>query len=63
MDKQETTPATHTPGADDGEGKDEKEGKESSRDTGDGLTARDSTGINPEKSGPIDPEMPDMPPA
>lgn len=28
-----------------------------------GSTARDSTSINPEAAEPIDPQMPDMPPA
>jgi hypothetical protein len=28
-----------------------------------GRTARDATGINAEKRGPIDPSMPEMPPA
>jgi len=28
-----------------------------------GSTARDSTGINPDKRNPIDPSMPNMPPA
>jgi hypothetical protein len=28
-----------------------------------GRTARDATGINADKSGPIDPSMPEMPPS
>jgi hypothetical protein len=30
---------------------------------GDGRTIRDATGINPDKRRPIDPRMPDLPPA
>jgi len=64
MAKQETTfdaPA-HTPGTAKGEERLE-DGAEPGRDGGEGRTARDSTSINADKRGPIDPEMPIMPPA
>jgi hypothetical protein len=41
----------------------EKEEKVPRRDTGQGRTARDATGINPKDTEPVDPKMPDMPPA
>ncbi len=65
MMEQETTPdaPAHTPGTSKGEGKAKEEGKEGGRDTAAGRTARDSTSINPEAAAPIDPQMPDMPPA
>ncbi len=74
MVNQDTTPdaPAHTPGTGKGEEKATREGKEPGRhdvDTGDenrpagGSTARDSTGINSEDAGPIDPKMPNMPPA
>jgi len=37
--------------------------KKPSRDKGEGRTARDATGINPKDTEPVDPKMPDMPPA
>lgn len=44
--------------------KTEAERKAASRDDTDkGRTARDATGINPKKREPIDPAMPNMPPA
>ena len=65
--------ASHTPGTAKGEEKVAYEGKEEGRfdhenDLGDdrpsgGSTARDSTSINPEDREPIDPNMPNMPPA
>ncbi len=63
MVMQDTTPdsPSHTPGTHRGEdwSKNEKEpGRE-----GAGRTARDSTGINSDKRRPIDPRMPEMPPA
>ncbi len=63
MAKQETTPdaPTHTPGTAKGEERLE-DGAEPGRE-GAGRTARDSTSINPDKEGPIDPSMPNMPPA
>lgn len=74
MVKQDTTPdaPAHTPGTAKGEEKSSTEGKEPGRrdiDTGDehrpagGSTARSSTSINPEDREPIDPMMPNMPPA
>lgn len=74
MVKQDTTPdaPAHTPGTSRGEEKIEKEGKEpgrhdtsaegTDRPTGT-STARNSTSINAEEEGPIDPKMPNMPPA
>jgi hypothetical protein len=63
MVKQDTTrdAPSHTPGTHRGEEwvRDHKApGRE-----GTGRTARDSTGINPDKRRPIDPRMPEMPPA
>jgi len=65
MAEQETTPdaPAHTPGTAKGEEKSEDDGMEPGRDEGEGRTARDSTSINAEERGPIDPRMPDMPPA
>jgi hypothetical protein len=65
MAEQETTPdaPAHTPGTSKGEETVEEEGKEPGRDEGPGRTARDSTSINAEDMKPIDPKMPDMPPA
>lgn len=62
---------THTPGTGKGEEKglmDQEEGRHdkgtshAGRPAGE-RTARDSTGINPKKEEPIDPRMPNMPPA
>lgn len=63
MAEQKTTPdaPAHTPGASGGEEQVE-DGAEPEREDG-ARVARDSTGINPEERGPIDPKMPDMPPA
>lgn len=64
MAKHETTldaPA-HTPGTAKGEER-LGDGAEPGRDENEDRTARDSTSINPDKRGPIDPEMPIMPPA
>jgi hypothetical protein len=64
--------ASHTPGTAKGEEKIKDEGKEEGRfdhddaggdRPGGGSTARNSTGINPEDRDPIDPNMPNMPPA
>ncbi len=67
--------ASHTPGTAKGEEKVSDEGKEAGRfdkeaedDSGTGRpsggsTARDSTSINPEDREPIDPAMPNLPPA
>lgn len=74
MDEHETStdaPA-HTPGTAQGEEKSTTEGKEAGRIDHDhkhgerpagGSTARDSTGINADDREPVDPSMPDMPPA
>jgi hypothetical protein len=64
MTGQYTSPdaAAHTPGVHKGE---EESGRGHSR----GLviprarTSRDATGINPDKRAPIDPRMPNLPPA
>ncbi len=66
MAEQETTPdaPAHEPGTSRGEAQKEKLGAEGGRDDEDkGRTARDSTTINPDMEEPIDPRMPDMPPA
>jgi hypothetical protein len=52
----------HTPGTKRGEEWTYERRKEPGRE-GDTRTARDATGINPEKRAPIDPRMPDLPPA
>jgi hypothetical protein len=39
------------------------EGREQPGMEGDGRTARDATGINHDQRKPIDPRMPDLPPA
>lgn len=52
----------HVPGSRKGEEEIERRGKEPGRE-GPGRTARDSTSINPDKAGPIDPRMPNIPPA
>jgi len=64
MNDQETTPdaPAHTPGTAKGEEKRLEDGMEPGRE-GASRTARDSTSINPELRGPIDPKMPNMPPA
>lgn len=72
--KQDTSPdaSAHTPGTAKGEEKIMNEGKEPGRhDTGDAgegrpagtSTARNSTSVNAEEMEPIDPNMPNMPPA
>jgi len=68
-----TDMTSHTPGTAKGEETAGKDGKEPGReaqgsDPGDGRpkagsTARISTTINPEDREPIDPKMPNMPPA
>ncbi len=64
--------ASHDLGSGKGEEKSSTEGKEAGRhDTGTTgadrptgtSTARDSTSINPDEAGPIDEDMPNMPPA
>ncbi|HUE82098.1 MAG TPA: hypothetical protein VMM84_08275 [Pyrinomonadaceae bacterium] len=61
---------THTPGTGKGEekglmnqeGRHDKGKSHAGRPAGE-RTARDATGINPRKEEPIDPRMPNMPPA
>ena len=56
--------SAHTPGTSRGENWVKKRGREPGRDNPDtDRTARDSTSINPELRGPIDPMMPHIPPA
>ncbi len=55
---------SHTPGTNKGEERVLRSGREPGRDSDEAdRTARDSTGINPEHHGPIDPRMPHIPPA
>lgn len=66
MFNQEVTPdlPSHTPGTPKGEERVLRKGREAGRqDREPHRTARDSTSINPEAHGPIDPRMPQMPPA
>ena len=61
---QQAADLSHTPGTPKGEERVIHEGREPGRQTkGPNRTARDSTSINPEARGPIDPRMPQMPPA
>jgi hypothetical protein len=54
----------HTPGTPRGEERVRRYGREPGREHPMfGRTARDSTSVNPEGRGPIDPRMPQMPPA
>ena len=56
--------SAHTPGTPRGEERIAREGREPGReDPSHVRTARDSTSISPEARRPIDPKMPDMPPA
>jgi hypothetical protein len=63
MAKQDVTPdkPSHTPGTHRGEDW-SKHTKEPGRE-GATATARSSTGINAKNAGPIDPRMPNLPPA
>ena len=55
---------SHTPGTPKGEELVRRKGREPGRQsTRYGRTARDSTSIRPEAQAPIDPRMPQMPPA
>jgi hypothetical protein len=57
---------THVSGTSKGEEQVKHHGREPGRDDsgkGDYRTARDSTGINAEARAPIDPKMPNLPPA
>lgn len=60
----ETPKPTHVAGTAKGEELVRKHGREPGRGGRRGYrSARDSTSINPEARGPIDPRMPEMPPA
>lgn len=55
---------SHTPGTPRGEELVQRHGLEPGREgRSPDRTARDSTSINPDSCGPIDPRMPHMPPA
>jgi len=61
-DRRSELPA-HTPGVAKGEERVRREGREPGReDTKRGRMARDSTSICPADRGPIDPQMPHLPP-
>lgn len=61
MNKQDVLAQTHdAPARETAKGDREVAGRD---DTDKGRTARDATSINPEKRAPIDPAMPNMPPA
>jgi hypothetical protein len=63
LDEKAMLPA-HTPGTPKGEERVCREGPEPGRENKRfGRTARDSTSINAEARAPIDPRMPQMPPA
>jgi hypothetical protein len=59
---QKSTISSHTEGTSRGEEVLKLKGPEPGRETGT-RTARDSTSINPKARGPIDPRMPNLPPA
>jgi hypothetical protein len=66
MARQDVTPdlPSHTPGTPKGEERVRRHGFEPGRELKEPQrTARDSTSINAEARGPIDPRMPEMPPA
>ncbi len=66
MARRDVTPdlPSHTPGTPKGEERVTKEGREPGREHGQPhRTARDSTSINAQARRPIDPRMPEMPPA
>jgi hypothetical protein len=66
MFRDEVTPdlPAHTPGTPKGEEMVRRHGREPGRgDPKAHRTARDSTSINPDAHGPIDPRMPQLPPA
>ena len=55
---------SHTPGTPKGEERVRREGREPGRENRElGRTARDSTSINAKARDPIDPRMPNLPPA
>ncbi|MEO8217480.1 MAG: hypothetical protein ABI718_10410 [Acidobacteriota bacterium] len=59
MSFKKTEISSHTQGTRRGEA----QGEEPGRDGGEPRTSRDSTSINPGDAAPIDPRMPEMPPA
>lgn len=65
MEKQETSSdaSAHTPDTSKVEKKAQRDGKNPERETDSSLTASDSTSINPKEREPVDPRMPNMPPA
>lgn len=66
MFRKEVSPdlPSHTKGTPKGEERVMRHGREPGRGDENGhRTARDSTSINPDLHGPIDPRMPQMPPA
>jgi hypothetical protein len=66
MARQDVRPdlPSHTPGTPKGEERVLQHGREAGRRNQEPhRTARDSTSINPEARRPIDPRMPEMPPA
>jgi hypothetical protein len=66
MARNEVTPdlPSHTPGTPKGEERVRRAGREPGRENREPhRTARDSTSINAESRAPIDPRMPQMPPA
>jgi hypothetical protein len=66
MARRDVTPdlPSHTPGTPKGEERVRREGPEPGRELREPhRTARDSTSINAKARGPIDPRMPQMPPA
>ncbi len=61
MNKRDVSPQTHdAPASETAKGDREEAGRD---DIDKGRTARDATSINPKKREPIDPAMPNMPPA
>jgi hypothetical protein len=63
--KQEPPKPTHVPGTNRGEELARRKGREPGRAKNRRYyrSARDSTGLDAESHGPIDPRMPEMPPA
>jgi hypothetical protein len=66
MNRKDPPKPVHVPGTNKGEEMVRKHGREPGRDERDTRgyrTARDSTSLNPEQRAPIDPRMPNIPPA
>lgn len=66
MPQQDVSPDTpsHTPGTAKGEERVRRHGREPGRESDEfNRTARDATSINAKDRAPIDPRMPEMPPA